>query len=94
LSPETSIFKLKTPGKFPEKYKLHSEHGESLKTTIRHLSFLLTFLCVTFKQLYLHTHWKLDTYLYELIYSELSILPPPKIYAIPPETPCICTGDQ
>jgi len=43
LSPETSAFKLQTPGKFPEEYKLHSEHGESLKTTIhtkftRHLS--------------------------------------------------------
>jgi len=34
LSPETSDFKLQTPGKFPEEYyKLHSEHGESLKTT-------------------------------------------------------------
>ena len=33
LSPETSAFKLQTPGKFPEEYKLHSEHGESLKTT-------------------------------------------------------------
>ena len=27
-------------------------------------------LCVAFKQLYLHTHWKLDTCLCELIYSE------------------------
>jgi len=27
-------------------------------------------LCVTFKQLHLHTHRKLDTCLYELIYSE------------------------
>jgi len=27
-------FELQTPGKFPEEYKLHSEHGESLKTTI------------------------------------------------------------
>jgi len=35
LSPETSAFKLQTPGKIPEEYKLHSEHGESLKTTIR-----------------------------------------------------------
>jgi len=33
LSPETSAFKLQTLGKFPEEYKLHSEHGESLKTT-------------------------------------------------------------
>jgi hypothetical protein len=31
----------------------------------------------------------LDTCLYELIYSEYSILPPPKIFTIPPETPCI-----
>jgi len=29
-------FKIQTPGKFPEEYKLHSEHGESLKTTVRH----------------------------------------------------------
>jgi hypothetical protein len=42
-----------------------------------------------FKQLYLHTHWKLDTCLYELIYSEQSILPLPKIFTIPHETPCI-----
>jgi hypothetical protein len=27
------------------------------------------FLCVTFKQLYLHTHLKFDTCLYKLIYS-------------------------
>ena len=33
LSTETSAFKLQTPGKVPEEYKLHSEHGESLKTT-------------------------------------------------------------
>jgi len=33
--PETSAFKLQTPWKFPEEYKLHSEHGESLKTTSR-----------------------------------------------------------
>ena len=39
LSPETSAFKLQTPGKFPEEYKLHSEHGESLKTTIKCTSF-------------------------------------------------------
>jgi len=42
-----------------------------------------------FKQLYLHIHWKLDTCLYELIYSEYSILPPPKIFTIPSETPCV-----
>jgi len=34
LSPEKSAFKLQTPGKFPEEYKLHSEHGESLKTIV------------------------------------------------------------
>ena len=34
MSTETSAFKLQTPGKFPEEYELHSEHGESLKTTI------------------------------------------------------------
>ena len=43
-----------------------------------------------FKELYLHTNWKLDTCLYELIYSESSILPPPKIFTISPETACIC----
>ena len=35
-----------------------------------------------FKQLFLHTHWKLDTCLCELIYWEYSILPPPKIFTI------------
>ena len=39
--------------------------------------------------MYLHTLWKLDTCLCELIYSEYSILPPPKIFTIPPETLCI-----
>jgi hypothetical protein len=33
LSSETSAFILRTPGKFPKEYRLHSEHGESLKTT-------------------------------------------------------------
>jgi len=42
-----------------------------------------------FRQLYLHTHWKLNTCLYELIYSEQSILPPPKIFTNLSETPCI-----
>jgi hypothetical protein len=42
-----------------------------------------------FKQLYLLTHWKLDTCLYELIYSEQSILPPPKLFNISPEISCI-----
>ena len=41
-----------------------------------------------FKQLYLHTHWKLDTCLYEFIYSKYSTLPPPKIFTFSPETPC------
>jgi len=31
----------------------------------------------------------LDTCLYEIIYSEYSIIPPPKTFTIPPETPCI-----
>ena len=42
LSPETSAFKLQTPGKFPEEYKLHSEHGESLKTTIPAVNYQIT----------------------------------------------------
>ena len=37
LSSETSAFILQTPGKFPKDHRLHSKHGESLKTTIRHL---------------------------------------------------------
>jgi len=41
------------------------------------------------KQLSFHTHWKLDTCLYELMYSEKSILPLPKILTLPPEAPCI-----
>jgi len=50
---------------------------------------LYGFLCLTFKQLYLHIYWKLDTCLYEIIYSEWSILPPPKIFNIHPEKSCI-----
>jgi hypothetical protein len=38
--------------------------------SISHLSYLHTFCKVTFKQLYLHTHWKLGTCLHELIYLE------------------------
>jgi hypothetical protein len=45
---------------------------------------------VNFKQLYLHTNWKLDTCLYKLIYSEWSIIPLPKIFTIPLETPYTC----
>jgi len=41
LSPETSAFILKTPGKFPKERRLHSKHGESLKTTIQILSVIL-----------------------------------------------------
>ena len=37
LSSETSAFILRTLGKFPKEHRLHSEHGESLKTTIHHL---------------------------------------------------------
>ena len=33
LSSETSAFMLRKPGKFPKEHRLHSEHGESLKTT-------------------------------------------------------------
>jgi len=33
VSSETSAFILQTPGKFPKEYRLHSKHGESLKTT-------------------------------------------------------------
>ena len=33
LSSETSAFILRTPGKFPKEHRLHSEHGENLKTT-------------------------------------------------------------
>ena len=33
LSSEMSAFKLQTPGKFPKEHRLHSKHGESLKTT-------------------------------------------------------------
>ena len=62
-----------------------------MKPISHFLSFIpfVRILCVTFKQLYLHTHWKLDTCLYELIYSKYSILLPPKIFTVPSETPCI-----
>jgi len=32
--------------------------------------------------MYLHIHSKLDTYFYEILYSDYSILPPPKIYLL------------
>ena len=32
----TSAFIMQTSGKFPKEHRLHSKHGESLKTTIRH----------------------------------------------------------
>ena len=38
-------FKPQTPGKFPEEYKLHSEHGESLKTTICYSCYYNVELC-------------------------------------------------
>ena len=52
---------------------------------------LIVLNCVTsIPQYYLNfTHWKLGTCLYELIYSEYSILPPPEIFTILPETSCI-----
>ena len=34
LSSETSAFILQTPGKFPKEHRLHSKHGESLRTLI------------------------------------------------------------
>jgi hypothetical protein len=47
LISETSAFKLQTPGKFPKEHRLHSKHGESLKTTIRVLAYfkVLFLLC-------------------------------------------------
>ena len=42
LSSETSAFILQTPGKFPKKHRLHSKHGESLKTTILYAFVLFT----------------------------------------------------
>jgi len=33
LSSETSAFIHQTPEKFPKEHRLHSKHGESLKTT-------------------------------------------------------------
>jgi len=41
LSSETSAFKLRTPGKFPKEHRLHSKHGESLKTIMYELLFIL-----------------------------------------------------
>jgi len=32
---ETSAYKIQTPGNYPEESKQHSEHGESLKSTIQ-----------------------------------------------------------
>jgi hypothetical protein len=32
---ETSAFNIQTPGKYPEKYLPHLQHGESLKTMFK-----------------------------------------------------------
>jgi len=34
--PETSAYKLRTPGNYPEESIQHSEHGESLKSRTIH----------------------------------------------------------
>jgi hypothetical protein len=34
VSSETSAFKIQTPGKYPEEYLPHLQHGESLKTMV------------------------------------------------------------
>jgi hypothetical protein len=51
---------------------------------------LLKYLLFSWNTLYIY--YILYTYfwptLYEFIYSEQSLLPPPKIFTIPPETPC------
>jgi hypothetical protein len=39
LSSEASAFIIRTPGKFPKEHRLHSEHGESLKTTRVQMNF-------------------------------------------------------
>jgi hypothetical protein len=31
---------------------------------------------------------------YKLIYLEYSIIPPPKVFTVPPETPCVCPGSE
>jgi hypothetical protein len=46
-SSETSAYKIQTTGKFPEDYILHSQHGESLKTTIANLLHILSGIFVT-----------------------------------------------
>ena len=39
--PETSAYKIQTPGNYPEESIQHLEHGESLKSGIFHLLFVL-----------------------------------------------------
>jgi len=34
---ETSAYKIQTPGNYPEEIILHSEHGESFKSRIKHI---------------------------------------------------------
>jgi hypothetical protein len=38
---ETSAFNIQTPGKYPEENLPYLQHGESLKTMIRKLSFII-----------------------------------------------------
>ena len=41
-------FILRTPGKFPKEHRLHSEHGESLKTTNSSFRLIVERECVLF----------------------------------------------
>jgi len=37
---ETSAYKIQTPGNYPKEKTQHSEHGESLKSRIKTVSFM------------------------------------------------------
>jgi hypothetical protein len=48
IRPQTSAYKIQTPGNHPEENIQHTEHGESLKSKIlNNLFVILKFLCST-----------------------------------------------
>jgi len=42
VSSETSAIKTQTPGNYPKRNKLHLEHGESLKTRLLYLDYIIS----------------------------------------------------
>ena len=64
-----------------------------IKLTVNIFCFFITihnvFFIRTYKELYIGNHSELDTRLYEFFISQWPMLSPPKIFTLPPESPCI-----